>query len=91
MEQAIYWLVGAIGVPLIQWIKTQFKLEGKAAVWLTVGVSLLLAVAGLFLSENLSMGDFSPENILAAFGQIVAAATLAYKLLRGEQEEIPKG
>lgn len=90
MEQAIYWLVGGIGVPLIQWIKTRFGLEGKAAVWLTVGVSLLLAVAGLFLSEALSLSNFSAENILAAFGQIVAAATLAYKLLQSEEAE-PKG
>ena len=88
MEQAIYWLVGGIGVPLIQWVKNQFGLTGKAAVWLTVGVSLLLAVAGLFLSDALSLGDFSPENILAAFGQILAAATLAYKLIHEEEEGI---
>lgn len=86
MEQAIYWLVGGIGVPLIQWVKNHFGMAGKAAVWLTVGVSLVLAVAGLFLSDALSVGDFSPENILAAFGQIVAAATLAYKLILREEE-----
>ena len=36
MEQAIYWLVGAIGVPLIQWLKKTLKVKGKAAMWLTV-------------------------------------------------------
>lgn len=86
MEQAIYWLVGGIGVPLIQWIKTRFGLAGQGAVWLTVGVAIVLAAMALFLSETLALNDFNPENLLAAFGQIVAAATLAYKLLIGEGE-----
>ena len=84
MEQAIYWLVGAVGVPLISWLKAQFNLSGKAAVWLALGVSAVLAVAALFLSQELTLADFSPENLLAALGQVLAAATLAYKLLTGE-------
>jgi hypothetical protein len=81
MEQAVYWLVGGIGVPLIQWLKGALGLEGKGALWLTVGVSVLLAVAALFISQELSVNDFSPENLLAVFGQVLAAATLAYKFL----------
>jgi hypothetical protein len=81
MEQALYWLVGAIGSPLIQWLKTQFGLEGKAAVWLTLGVSAVLAAGALLLSGELAAADFSPENLLAVLGQILSAATLAYKLL----------
>ena len=81
MEQAIYWLVGAVGVPLITWLKGQFNLEGKAAVWLTLAVSALLAAGALLLSQELTLADFTPENLLAALGQVLAAATLAYKLL----------
>jgi hypothetical protein len=81
MEQAIYWLVGGIGVPLIQWLKGALGLDGKNAMWLTVGVSVMLAVAVLSISQELAMGDFSPENLLAVFGQVLAAATLAYKFL----------
>jgi hypothetical protein len=81
MEQAIYWLVGAIGVPVINWLKGQFDLSGKAAVWLTLAVSAVLAVAGLLLSQELSWADFTPENLLAVLGQVLAAATLVYKLL----------
>jgi hypothetical protein len=81
MEQAVYWLVGGIGVPLIQWLKDVFGLEGKGALWLTVGVSVLLAVAALLISQELSVNDFTPENLLAVFGQVLAAATLAYKFL----------
>jgi hypothetical protein len=42
MEQALHWLVGALGVPLINWLKGRFGLAGKAAVWLTLAVSLVL-------------------------------------------------
>lgn len=84
MEQAIYWLVGGVGMPLIQWLKGALGLEGKAAVWLVVGVSIVLALAALLLNKELTWGDFSPECILSAVGQILAGATLAYKLLRGE-------
>ncbi len=84
MEQAIYWLVGAVGMPLIQAIKTRFGLADQAAVWLTLAVSLALAVLGLLLSRELSLADFNAETLLAALGQVLAAATLAYKLLRGK-------
>lgn len=81
MEQALYWLVGAIGSPLIQWLKMQFRLEGKAAVWLTLAVSAMLAVGALLLSGELTAAAFTAENLLAVLGQILSAATLAYKLL----------
>jgi hypothetical protein len=81
MEQALYWLVGAIGSPLIQWLKQQFGLEGKAAVWLTLGVSVVLAASALLLAGELNAAAFSAEKLLAVLGQILSAATLAYKLL----------
>ena len=81
MEQALYWLVGAVGSPLIQWIKQRFGLEGKAAVWLTLVVSALLAALALLLCGQLGAADFTPQNLLAALAQILSAATLAYKLL----------
>lgn len=84
MEQAIYWLAGGIGVPLIQWLKKALKIEGKSAMWLTVGISVVLAAAALFISQEISPGDFTSGNILAVFGQVLAAATLAYKFLMEE-------
>ena len=83
MEQAVYWLVGALGVPLINWIKGKFGLVGKAAVWLTLATSVVLGAAALLLSQELSWADFTPENLLGVIGQVLAAATLAYKLLQG--------
>ena len=79
-------LVGAIGSPLIQWIKQQFGLEGKAAVWLALAVSAVLAVVALFISGELNAAEFTAENLLTVLGQILSAATLVYKLLGGEPE-----
>jgi hypothetical protein len=81
MEQLLYWLAGGIGVPLIQALKKALGLEGRAALWLTVAVSAVLGVAALLLTRSLTAEAFTPEGALAAFGQALAAATLAYKLL----------
>ena len=81
MEQAIYWLAGGIGVPLIQWLKNKLGVKGKAAVWLTLGVSVLIAVGALVFSDEIALGNLTAAGILAVFGQVLAAATLAYKFL----------
>jgi hypothetical protein len=81
MEQALYWLVGAVGSPLIQWLKGMFELEGKAAMWLTLAVSTVLAAAALALTGEFGAAAFTPENLLTVLAQILSAATLAYKLL----------
>ena len=84
MEQAVHWLVGALGVPVINWLKRKFGLAGKRAMWLTLGVSAVLGFGSLLLSQSLEWADLTPENLLALIGQVLAAATLAYNLLRGE-------
>jgi hypothetical protein len=81
MEEALYWLAGAIGVPLVQWLKEVIGAQGKSAVWLTVAVAVILSIAALFLSQELALSDFTLPNLVAVFGQVLAAATLAYKLL----------
>lgn len=84
MEQAIYWLVGTLGVPLINWLKKEWSLEGKPAMWLTLVVAAVLGTASLLLEHQLTWDQFNPENLLAVVGQVLAAATLAYNLLRGK-------
>lgn len=84
MEEALYWLVGAVGVPLVQWLKRILGAQGKNAVWLTVAVAVILSIASLFLSQELALSDFTLVNLAAVFGQVLAAATLAYKLLLPE-------
>ena len=81
MEQILYWLAGGLGVPLVNALKTLLGVEGKAAVWLTAAVSAALALLAYLLAQPSGTKDFSPEQLFAAFGQVLAAATLAYKLL----------
>lgn len=81
MEQALYWLTGALGVPLVNWLKAYFGLQGRAAMWLTTAVAAVLGLAAALLSRQLAPASLQPEGLLAAFGQVLAAATLAYKLL----------
>ena len=81
MEQVLYWLAGGLGVPLIQWLKGSLGVRGAGAVWLTAAVSVLLALGALFVSRRATLADFSTANLVAVFGQVLAAATLAYKLL----------
>jgi hypothetical protein len=84
MENALSWLVGFVGVPLVNFVKMKFGLEGKMAMLLVVVVSVLLALASLFVSKEMELADFSLANFFAAFGQVLAAATMAYKLLQSE-------
>lgn len=82
MEQALYWLTGALGVPLVNWLKVRLGLQGRAAMWLTAAVAAVLGLAAALLSRQLAGSSLlEPEGLLAAFGQVLAAATLAYKLL----------
>lgn len=80
-NQLIYWLAGVLGMPLVNGIKSLFGLQGKAAMWLTVAVAALLGLAACLLEQQVGVASLQPERILAAFGQVLAAATLAYKLL----------
>lgn len=84
MEQIIFWLVGAFGVPLVNTLKRAFGLQGKAAVWLTAAVAAALALAAVLARQAANWADFTPEQAFAVFGQVLAAATLAYKLLANE-------
>lgn len=81
MEQTLYWLVGALGVPVVNWLKQRWGAQGRAAMWLTTGVAAVLGVLASLLSQQLTASSLQPQELLAAFGQVLAAATLAYKLL----------
>jgi hypothetical protein len=81
MEQILYWLVGGLGVPLVNGLKELFAIEGKGAVWLTAGVAALLAALAVGITGAANWTSFTPEEVFAAFGQVLAAATLAYKLM----------
>ena len=53
--------------------------------WLTAAVAAFLGTAALVISQQLILADLSPEAVMAACGQVLAAATLAYNLLTGKE------
>lgn len=81
MEQIIFWLVGAFGVPVVNALKNALGLQGKAAVWLAAAIAAVLATLAVLSEQAAHWTEFGPEQLFAAFGQVLAAATLAYKLL----------
>lgn len=81
MEEALIWLIGAFSIPLINALKKEFGAEDKSAVWILVAVSVVLGIAAMFVSQEVGLSDFNVANLAAVFGQVLAAATLAYKLL----------
>jgi hypothetical protein len=81
MEQILYWLAGGLGVPLVNGLKEWLGIEGKTAVWLTAAVAALLATIAVLVTDAAKLAELTPEQLFAAFGQVLAAATLAYKLM----------
>ena len=68
-------------MPLVNWIKQVFMLEGKAAMVLSAVVAGILAFVALFIHEQMALADLTWATLAAVFGQVLASATLAYKLL----------
>ena len=85
MEQLIAMLVGLIGIPLVNFLKQQFNLVDKAALLLTSGVSVLLALAVLFVMHMVQVSDFTWENAASVFGLVMSTATIVYKLMNKEE------
>ena len=78
-------LAGAIGMPLVEGIKRLVeasgkRLEGLPALYVTGGVSVLLAAAALWLSGAFSH-PMSVELIGGSIASVFAIATVVYKHL----------
>lgn len=77
-------LVGLLGPKYLEKLLDFLKLEGQ---WRVVGVyvvSLILGVVGLVVSGQFFEIEFTPENLLAIAGLILAAATYAYHRLKDQ-------
>jgi hypothetical protein len=76
--------VGAIGVPLVQFLKGKLNWEGEKALWLSFGVSVILAIGALILTGSFSIPpEFAPVDIAGKvvewIGVVFATATMIYK------------
>lgn len=72
-------VLGAIGVPVLDFIKKQLGWDGQKAILLVYALSAVIAVGALFVTG--SFAPFDSARLLEYFGLIVTTATLVYKLL----------
>lgn len=81
-------IAGVVGVPIVQGIKKLYALTGKtlegvAALWVTIFVSIILAVIALYSTGAFSI-SITPETIGAAITSVFAVATIIYKSINGK-------
>jgi hypothetical protein len=78
-------IVGSIGIPLINFLKTQLKWtnpEDKLKnVWLSFGVSVVLAVLALLITNSL-IPLTGPETLVTWISLTFTVATLMYKSMQ---------
>lgn len=84
-------LVGRVGVPLVNWLKAQLNWTGDADksknVWLTFGVSCVLAVVVLLLT-NTFLPITTPALVTSALTTVFTTATLIYKSISQPAEPV---
>lgn len=86
-EDLLMLIAGSVAVPLLQFLKQIFKLEGKPMMWFAVLISLALAVIISILSNNGGAAQIvaNPMLILQGGGLIFGTAQVIY---RGLQEKM---
>jgi CBS domain containing-hemolysin-like protein len=77
-------LTSLVGAPLIQVIKEQLGIQGKAAVGLTTGVAIALAVLVQVVNGELAGFDFTLDAVKNVAALIFTVATIFYKLFMGQ-------
>lgn len=77
MEQAFEVIVGFLVVPLVGFIKKYTGWEGKAALWLSVGMSLVCAIVYQVIVGTFT--PFEPANFLAAVAVVLSSSQVIYK------------
>ena len=82
MSELVLFLVGAVGAPLVNWLKGLVGSDNNNVnLAIAAGVSVLLAVIALLWSGDAVIQDFTADNLPEAFGLVFSGATVAYKLL----------
>ena len=76
----VYWLFGGIAVPLIQALKDAIGARGFRAFQIAVLTSISLTVIAVFVVSDSLNTAFADEDILPGFGQVLAGATIFYRL-----------
>ena len=83
--QLISLVAGLLGVPIVDAIKNWFKVDGKVALVIVSGVSLVLAFVSVFLSGQYTGVPFTLDSLVEASGYVFGVATLFYKLFVSDE------
>ena len=74
-------LTGIVGMPLIGWIKSKFKIDGNVALGLAVAVSFALGLVIAFVNGQITGALVDPKQVADAFGVVFTTATVLFKLM----------
>ena len=85
LRYVVMGILALLGSPLIGWIKEKLGWEDRYAVLLAGLVSVVLAVAELFLAGELTLAMFTVENFGVALAAVYSVAQIWFGLFKERQ------
>ena len=77
-------VIGGFGaVPAVNWLKGVLKLEGSAALVLTVLFAVVWGVAEMIVGGQITQDSFTLGNLAALVTAVFAVSQARYNMLRG--------
>lgn len=80
-------ITGIVGMPIIQWIKTQFKVDANWALLIATVVSLVLGFLVAILGGQIAMGEaVTLESVVQSATIVFSISSVFYKVLLGDKK-----
>jgi len=77
-------VIGGVGaVPAVNWLKSTLKLQGNAALVLTVLFAVVWGVAEMVVSGQVTQDSFTLGNLSALVAAVFAISQARYNMLKG--------
>lgn len=81
-------ITGIIGMPIIQFIKVKFGVDGNWAVLIATVSSLVLGFLVAFFGGSLALGEpVTLELVMESAGIVFSLATVFYKVMLGDSDK----
>lgn len=78
-------IAGFAGMPVIDLLKKWAKVDGKSALAIATGASLVLAFASVFITGELNGLELTLEVVVNSMGVVFGVATIFYKALQADK------
>lgn len=80
-------ITGIVGMPIIQWIKVQFKVDANWALLIATVTSLILGVLVAVLGGQVAIGEpVTLELVIQSTSIIFGISSVFYKVLLGDKK-----